>query len=210
MIYFITDGTFIKIGTAKCVKARLSGLVGGNARSLTVLATCEGDKSIEKRLHHAVPSRVPGSREWFKKSSTLANLIDAVAAGDGSLPHLTSLVAAMEADIAEQRSRGKAQAKADKVAFRARSAAMIERLCKKYGTRTVAAYSGQTIGAISYQRRGQMIPGSLAITRLGMLDRDEVDRLMRPCAAPPPILPDLRAAQVAINALICRAERIAA
>lgn len=66
MIYFITDGEYVKIGfTDKDdVQQRLSTLQTGNARELTLLGTMQGGRESEMLLHQVFSSlRVRG--EWF-------------------------------------------------------------------------------------------------------------------------------------------------
>lgn len=215
MIYFITDGEFIKVGTAGNVRARISGLTGGNARKLTLLASCGGGKRLEKRLHHVLPRRAVPSREWYRPSTVLSDLIASVAAGDGSAEYLASLVEKMEASKAAAKAAAKESNRAHKAEFLARSAAMMNRLVEKHGVAKVLEYSGQTIGALDLQCKGKITPGSLVFARLGVLDPDEVWELTCPgqprrMVPAPTMLPELREAQKALNALICKAERLAA
>lgn len=67
MIYFITDGEYVKIGftSGSDVDNRLNALQIGNARKLTLLATIEGGRESELALHSVFEGlRVRG--EWFK------------------------------------------------------------------------------------------------------------------------------------------------
>lgn len=67
LVYFITDGTAVKIGhTTKAVTERLAQLQTGNPRVLTVLRTMPGSLEDEKRLHDLFAGRLmrPNS-EWF-------------------------------------------------------------------------------------------------------------------------------------------------
>lgn len=75
MIYFVRnrDG-FIKIGLAKDVPTRLAGLQTASPTELELLATMEGDREMERRLHEMFDSeRVQG--EWFEPASNLTRFI---------------------------------------------------------------------------------------------------------------------------------------
>lgn len=80
IVYFITDGEFVKIGwTNRPARARLNDFQVGNVRRLRLLGTVYGNKSDEKFLH----SRFSGSRvrgEWFEQSPELTREIELAAA----------------------------------------------------------------------------------------------------------------------------------
>jgi hypothetical protein len=69
VVYFISDGEYIKIGQSSNLLSRLSSLQCANPRELTVLHTIECDDSayiskLETKLHkHFKEYRVAG--EWF-------------------------------------------------------------------------------------------------------------------------------------------------
>lgn len=73
MIYFIVaeETNSVKIGyTGGDPLDRLSDLQTGNHHKLSLIATAEGDRDFEKRLHERFASdRVQG--EWFKLSTRL-------------------------------------------------------------------------------------------------------------------------------------------
>ena len=79
MIYFIQDGSYIKIGYAKySAEERLRSLQIGNPRPLTLVGTMLGDVEDELDLHAKFPDeRVRG--EWFKASDSLLGFIKANA-----------------------------------------------------------------------------------------------------------------------------------
>jgi len=65
-VYFIQAGEDgpIKIGHTSNVPSRLKSLQTGHAAKLKVLGQCEGDKKLEKSLHHKFAEhRLTG--EWF-------------------------------------------------------------------------------------------------------------------------------------------------
>lgn len=69
MIYFISDGEYIKIGFTEDDDAekRLNALQTGNARELRLIGVIPGDKSVERILHNVLGSlRARG--EWFRIS----------------------------------------------------------------------------------------------------------------------------------------------
>jgi len=64
MIYFITDGTYTKIGVADDPDKRRSELQTGNPYKLEVVFTMEGSYELENNLHTAFDNwRMNG--EWF-------------------------------------------------------------------------------------------------------------------------------------------------
>lgn len=69
VVYFISDGEYIKIGQTTNLKKRLGGLQCANARRLTVLHTIESEDvdyiaNLEYNLHNIFSEyRVVG--EWF-------------------------------------------------------------------------------------------------------------------------------------------------
>lgn len=75
MIYFVRNrDCFIKIGLAKDVKTRLAGLQTASPTELELLATMEGDRDRERRLHEMFESsRVQG--EWFEPEPPLTRFI---------------------------------------------------------------------------------------------------------------------------------------
>lgn len=64
MVYFISDGEFIKIGIATNIKSRLCKLQTGNARPLKVVKLIEGYRKTERIFHNLFKyERLEG--EWF-------------------------------------------------------------------------------------------------------------------------------------------------
>lgn len=64
MVYFISDGTFTKIGKADEPNRRLKKLQTGNVKELKLINLIEGDYEIESKLHEIFHRyRVRG--EWF-------------------------------------------------------------------------------------------------------------------------------------------------
>ena len=76
MIYFVTDGTAIKIGYSidGQVKRRIGKLQTGNPRPLRLLATCTGSRRTERRLHRRFSSsHLRG--EWFRRTKELTAFV---------------------------------------------------------------------------------------------------------------------------------------
>lgn len=73
MIYFITDGTYTKIGyTGNDTTLRLSTLQTGNPNKLELLFSVEGDAKAEKLMHeHFKEYRHNG--EWFLLDTNVMN-----------------------------------------------------------------------------------------------------------------------------------------
>jgi len=75
MVYFITDGEFIKIGKANDPIERMRTMQTGNARELKMLGYYEDyDEELEGYMHKIfAKDRVRG--EWFKPSKDLYSFI---------------------------------------------------------------------------------------------------------------------------------------
>lgn len=82
MIYFVSDGEFVKIGFCQGTRVDLEGrrlrvLQIGNARQLKLLAIMPGDHAMELKLHERfAEERVRG--EWFKHHQRLDDFIEVV------------------------------------------------------------------------------------------------------------------------------------
>ena len=72
-VYFITDGTKIKIGYSKNVKSRIKQLNTGNSCKLYLLGYIQGDKELEKHLHRKFKCV---NLEWFQASDELLEFIN--------------------------------------------------------------------------------------------------------------------------------------
>ena len=64
MIYFISDGSAIKIGRSEDVASRMKAIATGCARDLSLVATVEGASRHESKVHSEL-SRYRINREWF-------------------------------------------------------------------------------------------------------------------------------------------------
>ena len=78
MVYFITDGNYIKIGyTKNNSKKRLKQLQTSNANRLFLLGYIEGDKTVEKELHNKFSSSIVRQNgEWFFPTEDLIDYIN--------------------------------------------------------------------------------------------------------------------------------------
>lgn len=76
VVYFVQggDGTPIKIGTSVNVRARVSGLQGGNGHRLRLLGWMRGSRVEEQRLHRMFHAERQHG-EWFKPSKALLSFI---------------------------------------------------------------------------------------------------------------------------------------
>lgn len=64
MIYFVSDGSAIKIGRSRNVKSRIQELQGANAKPLALLGSVDGHSAHETKVHSELSSyRLSG--EWF-------------------------------------------------------------------------------------------------------------------------------------------------
>lgn len=78
MVYFITDGNYIKIGyTKNNVKKRLKQLQTSSPNKLFILGYIEGDKDTEKKIHKMFYNsiiRING--EWFSPTQDILDYIN--------------------------------------------------------------------------------------------------------------------------------------
>lgn len=79
-VYFLTDGTNIKIGFTKGkIKKRIQQLSTGSSRKIMELGWILGDVLKEKELHSKFyKDRIRYSGEWFRPSEELINYINEV------------------------------------------------------------------------------------------------------------------------------------
>ena len=78
MVYFITDGQYIKIGyTKNNANKRLKQLQTSSPNKLFLLGYIDGDKNIEKDLHKKFcNSMVRINGEWFAPTKDLLDYIN--------------------------------------------------------------------------------------------------------------------------------------
>jgi hypothetical protein len=77
-VYFVECGDFVKIGWCSGDPIRrLSELQNGNPHRMSLLGTMRGGPREEAALHRRF-SELRGRGEWFRKSSALLDLIQAV------------------------------------------------------------------------------------------------------------------------------------
>ena len=78
MVYFITDGNYIKIGyTKNDVQKRLKQLQTSSPKRLFILGYVNGDKDVEKSLHKKFYNsiiRING--EWFSPTQDILDYIN--------------------------------------------------------------------------------------------------------------------------------------
>jgi hypothetical protein len=78
-VYFIASGTkAIKIGWAGSVQKRLKLLQTGNPETLTLIATCEGDVTLEQLIHKKF-ARYRLRGEWFRYSKRIIAFVQEAA-----------------------------------------------------------------------------------------------------------------------------------
>ena len=78
MVYFITDGTNIKIGyTSGSPMNRLKKLQIGSSQRLSLIGYIEGNKEKERELHNKFSNlRLNFKNEWFKGTEELIEFIN--------------------------------------------------------------------------------------------------------------------------------------
>lgn len=68
VVYFIDDGTAVKIGWTKDLPGRLATLQTGSSRPLTLLRAVPGGRDLEASLHERLAdARLQG--EWFRRGA---------------------------------------------------------------------------------------------------------------------------------------------
>ncbi len=78
MVYFISNGTNIKIGyTSQAVEKRLNQLNSGSDANLFICGFMQGDMSKEKELHKQFGHvRLRHNAEWFQPTQELLDYIN--------------------------------------------------------------------------------------------------------------------------------------
>lgn len=74
-VYLVRGGDCIKIGTAKDVKKRLSGLQTGSPLKLEMLTYFRGDTTVENALHQRFES-LRSHGEWFRAEPPLLAFVE--------------------------------------------------------------------------------------------------------------------------------------
>lgn len=96
VVYFVSDGNAIKIGTTKQLSARLSQMQGGNPTKLVVLATVEGSFAHERAVHQELAEhRIKG--EWFADCQQVRAAVERYTR-DGITPLPSSRAGTSKAD----------------------------------------------------------------------------------------------------------------
>ena len=74
-VYFVSDGTFVKIGWASNWKRRVAVVQGTNPNDLKVLAVCKGSTFHERALHRKFEKH-HARGEWHRLDQEILNYID--------------------------------------------------------------------------------------------------------------------------------------
>lgn len=162
MIYFVTDGEFVKIGTSNDPHRRISDFQVGNPRALTLIATIEGGHHLEKKIHKILPNRTSG--EWFGKSAALEELIDCLNSADPT----SSVIAFTEARLAEKAAwlnRFKGKWPEIDAQWRAAVQSAYNDAIEQHGRHEVARVTGVTPNMVRLIARGKAIPNGIPWTR---------------------------------------------
>lgn len=89
-VYFITDGEFVKIGTAYDVSARLKDLQTGNPKRLKILVVTTGGFKTEKKYHRMFDLyKTVG--EWYEIGEEILKEIKALGGYTPKLPNAKAL-----------------------------------------------------------------------------------------------------------------------
>lgn len=88
-IYFMFDGEMIKVGRANNVVKRMRSMQSSHPRELTLLATFNAHKSVEKLIHERF--RACHERgEWFTPTEELTAFIERIKKGKDPIPELAN------------------------------------------------------------------------------------------------------------------------
>jgi hypothetical protein len=83
VVYFITDGEFIKIGfSSKGADERMRSLATGSPRELTLLMVVPGSRRVEKYFHQLF-GQAHERGEWFRKTERLMDYINKIDLTEG-------------------------------------------------------------------------------------------------------------------------------
>lgn len=165
MIYFISDGEFVKVGTSRSLSQRLQTHRTSNAKPIEVLAVSDGDEKLERRLHKVLPRRLRKGGEWFGVSDVLLNLIATVDRAGFSKGK-----AAIESFISEAEAQRKVDWSGFEEAFDRAGAAVVTIACKIYGVKAVADAMNVTPAMVRLCRSGKARLSAASWAKLGSLN----------------------------------------
>jgi hypothetical protein len=81
VVYFLDDGTAIKIGRAEATAKRIPSIQTGNPRRLSLVAEVPGGNNLEQSLHGLFRAeRLRSDGEWFARSPRLLWFIQSINA----------------------------------------------------------------------------------------------------------------------------------
>lgn len=81
MLYFLSDGEYVKIGFSDNVKGRIPDIQVSNPKDLSVELVIDGDYALEQKIHNDLRKyHVRG--EWFSYSEVVKGYIDKLKSGD--------------------------------------------------------------------------------------------------------------------------------
>lgn len=72
LVYFIGNGSRVKIGTTSSLRARVSAL---SLRTSDIVLLIAGDRRMEQAMHKRFADQRVGNTEWFESSGPLADFI---------------------------------------------------------------------------------------------------------------------------------------
>ncbi|MFI9296774.1 GIY-YIG nuclease family protein [Streptomyces gardneri] len=98
VVYFLTNGDRIKIGTSRNIRARVGAL---SLRPRNASLLLNGDRELERALHHAFTAHRLGTSEWFVAHPDIQAFIKAKAGTEPEDPPATA--ATFKARIPVQR-----------------------------------------------------------------------------------------------------------
>ena len=99
-VYFIRDGSFVKIGAALDARQRLTDLQVGNPRLLTLLFVLDGGFREERRLQEAFRSYHERG-EWYRLEGDVKAFVDAECNARDGRSHAKSHAMALDRALSD-------------------------------------------------------------------------------------------------------------
>lgn len=189
MIYFISDGEFVKVGKATNSRRRMADHQVANARKLKLLAEIEGSFDLERRIHKILPNRANG--EWFGPSDVLSSLLDGLSEAPDAVAFVEAFVSKRLHEKRAFINRFKGQWEHLDAEWKGRVKLLYLAAVAVHGREHVASATGVTPNMVRLIVRGKAIPSAMPWLRF---QREF----------------DVRSLLDGVNALIVKAERIAA
>lgn len=81
MVYFLSDGEYVKIGFSDNIRKRISQIQTANPKDLSIDLIIDGDYTFEQKIHNDLKDFFIRG-EWFYYSDSVKEYIDRLRSGD--------------------------------------------------------------------------------------------------------------------------------